>query len=75
MLEPTKVDEAESKKVALRKQREWENAVRQIHHPDFNIQCELRVKVSKIFEQYAQEHHPRFMNTGAFYLYANRDDE
>ena len=75
VLEPTEADEAESRKVALRKQRAWEAAVRRIRHPDILTQYDLQLKVSKVFEQYAHEHHPHFPNTSDFYLYASREDD
>ena len=75
VLEPTEVDEAESRKVADRKRREWEAVVRRIYHPDARIQNLLRYRVSRVFEQFAREHHAHTPISDSIYLYWRRDDE
>ena len=75
MLEPAEVDEEERRKVAARKREVWEEAVRQVHHHDPEVQTLLRLKLSWVFVQYATEHHAHLPVPDSIYLYLCKDDD
>ena len=53
----------------------WEEAVRQVHHHDIQVQTLLRLKLSWVFVQYAKEHHAHFPVPDSTYLYMRKDDD